>query len=174
MYIHGEKVLLRALEPADNEMLMRLINDPEVENMCAGRSFPVSAEQQAQWLARQNANAGVLRCAITLPEQPEPAMGTVMLTDIDQFNGTVQVHYKLLKEYGGKGYATDAVAAVTRYAFDTLRMNCVYAEVLEYNQASRRVLEKCGYTMDAILRSRVYKNGSYWNVCIYSRLRDDA
>lgn len=53
MYIYGEKIVLRALENEDNEMLLNLINDPKTEELLGGSSWPVSESDQRKWLERQ-------------------------------------------------------------------------------------------------------------------------
>ena len=49
MNIHGEKVILRAMEPEDMDLLLKGINDPEVERLTVGWSYPVSKAQQSKW-----------------------------------------------------------------------------------------------------------------------------
>lgn len=46
MNIYGNKVVLRALEPGDMPYLREMINDPEMEKMVIGWSFPISEKQQ--------------------------------------------------------------------------------------------------------------------------------
>jgi len=173
MNIFGERVLLRAIEREDNALLLRLINDPDTECWLGGSSFPVSRLAQENWTEQQKNAANTLRCMIALKEQPETALGTVILSDIDQKNGTAQIHLKLDEPARGKGYGTDAVNALTAYAFDYLRLHCLYADILSYNAASESVFKKCGYRLDGVLRSRVFKNGDYVDLKSYSRLSSD-
>ena len=86
------------------------------------------------------------------------AAGTVILSDIDYKNGSAQFHIKISANHRGKGFATDAIRVVERYAFHELRLNCLYSEVLSYNMASRGMLEKCSFKCDGVLRGRLYKN----------------
>jgi RimJ/RimL family protein N-acetyltransferase len=57
--------------------------------------------------------------------------------------GEREVGYWLGKEYWGKGIATQALAEFLTYV-DTRPL---YAHVARHNVASRRVLEKCGFTV---------------------------
>lgn len=174
MNIFGKKVVLRALEARDNDMLLELINDPETERMLGGAAFPVSFDNQAKWLSAQDNKGNILRCAVAPREDELAAVGTVILSDIDYRNGTAQVHIKMSKERGrGKGYGTDAIQAIVGYAFKELRLNCVYADVLEYNLPSQGLFEKCGFKRDGVLRHRVYKDGDYRNIISYSILKSD-
>lgn len=174
MNISGERVLLRAIEKRDRDLLLELINDPETEKMLGGSSFPVSEAAQEKWMENQDGNNDTLRCVISLKTDTEKGLGTVILSDIDFKNAVAQVHIKLAKDEGRhKGYGTDALLAVTDYAFSELRLNCVYAEVLEYNIPSQKLFEKCGFHQDGILRERVYKSGKFVDVIVYSLLKAD-
>ncbi|MFV7783836.1 GNAT family N-acetyltransferase [Shewanella marisflavi] len=63
---------------------------------------------------------------------------------LNRGQGGIDIGYRMLPEYWGKGLATEAVTACLRYAHETLGIDCVYAEVMLDNPASSRVLEKAG------------------------------
>ena len=173
MNIQGKNVVLRAISMKDANLLMELINDAETEKMLGGSSFPVSLEGQEKWIAAQAGRTDVLRCIVALKENEE-VIGTVILSDIDTKNGVAQVHIKMDKQRGrGKGYGSDALNTIVNYAFGEMRLNCIYADVLEYNTVSQKLFEKCGFLRDGVLRSRVFKGGRYINVVSYSRLKED-
>lgn len=174
MNIQGKNVLLRAISMKDADLLMKLINDAETEKMLGGSSFPVSLEEQERWISAQIGKTDVLRCIVSLREDEE-GLGTVILSDIDTKNGVAQVHIKMDNQRGrGKEYGSDALNAIVNYAFDEMRLNCIYAEVLEYNTISQKLFEKCGFHKDGVLRNRVFKGGMYINVISYSRLKKDG
>lgn len=174
MNIQGEKVVLRAIELYDSDLLLDLINDSDTEKMLGGNSFPVSKESQNKWIEAQENRNNVLRCIIALKNDTEKGLGTIILSDIDYKNGVAQVHIKMAKGEGrGKGYGTDALQTVVRYAFNELRLNCIYADVLSYNIPSQRLFEKCRFRKDGLLRSRIFKNGEYVDVISYSILKEE-
>lgn len=174
MNIFGKDIILRAISMKDTQLLLELINDPDTEKMLGGESFPVSFEGQEKWIDSQIGRADILRCIIAKKDAEEVGLGTVILSDIDRKNGIAQVHIKMDRKNGrGKGYGTDAVKAIVNYAFNEMRLNCIYAEILEYNTPSRKLFEKCGFKPEGTLRSRVYKNGEYVNVLSYSILKED-
>ena len=173
MNIQGKNVVLRAISMKDANLLMQLINDAETEKMLGGSSYPVSLEEQEKWIVAQTGRNDVLRCIVALKENEE-GIGTVILSDIDTKNGVAQVHIKMDKQRGrGKGYGSDALNTIVNYAFGEMRLNCIYADVLEYNTVSQNLFEKCGFHRDGVLRSRVFKGGRYINVVSYSRLKED-
>jgi RimJ/RimL family protein N-acetyltransferase len=166
MNIVGEKVLLRAIEYTDKDVLLNLINDPNVESMVMGWSFPVSSDQQAKWLERINEDKNTLRVII---EAEHTAIGTAVLSNIDYKNGSAEIHIKmLLEKYGNKGYGTDTIKTLLKYAFSELRLHSIYALVCEHNDISRRLFANCGFVCEGTMRERLFKNGGYVNVMMYS------
>lgn len=173
MIIHGDKVVLRAVEESDNAMLLSLVNDPDTEMMLGGSSWPVSEAEQLKWFEHQERSKDVLRCIVALQED-EKAIGTIILSDIDQKNATGHIQIKMSKDGGrGKGYGTDAVNTMVRYAFEELRLNCIYANILFYNEASIKLFERCGFKRDGVLRQRVFKKGKFIDMLAYSKIISD-
>ena len=70
--------------------------------------------------------------------------GLKYLTDLNE----VDVGYRFLPEFWGKGLATEACAASIEFGFDTLGLEKIIGLVLPPNTASIRVLEKVGMTSD--------------------------
>ena len=60
---------------------------------------------------------------------------------------------------------------IVDYIFSNFDIERIYAEPYAYNTASRRVLEKNGFTCEAILKRYVIKNNVLLDSCIYSILR---
>lgn len=173
MIINYEDITLRAIEESDLELLKEMINDPEIENMTGGYSYPVSTYQQRKWFEELSNRQDEIRLIIDTKEYG--AIGVVMLTDIDWKNRTAQTHSKITSknDLRGKGYGTKASKALIKYAFRQLNLHCLYSYTLEYNIASQRVREKCGFKKEGVLRERVYKNGDYHNVIVWSILRGE-
>ncbi len=60
-------------------------------------------------------------------------------------DGNVEIGYGILPEYWGNGYMTEAVKAVSEWAFLQTGVNCITAETEEDNIASQKVLIKSGF-----------------------------
>jgi [ribosomal protein S5]-alanine N-acetyltransferase len=60
-------------------------------------------------------------------------------------DGVVEVAYGVAPEHQGKGYATEAAAALVSYALGTGQVRSVRAHTLPDSNASARVLTKCGF-----------------------------
>lgn len=61
-------------------------------------------------------------------------------------DGHAEIGYGILEEHRGRGYATEAVRAASEWALRQPGCAAVEAETGAGNEASRRVLEKCGFT----------------------------
>lgn len=169
MILKDDVVILRAIEEKDAPMLMEMINDPEIENAVVGYAYPVSLADQKQWIASLK-NEKTLRYAIDADGE---FAGTAFVSSLDLKNRTGNMNIKLMKSAQGKGIASRAMKLVIEYCFNELNLNCVTANVIQRNEASRKLWEKLGFKKDGILRQRVYKNGEYHNLIAYSMLRDE-
>jgi len=167
IYIYKD-IFLRAIEENDLELLKEMINDPLIEIMTGGYSYPVSSLQQRIWYENVLVDNDDLR--LIIETKNDGAVGIVMLTNIDWKNRTAEFHSKI-KTTGnlrGKGLGTMATTAIVKYGFDHLNLKLIYSTIIEYNNASQRVKEKCGFVKDGVLRNRIFKNGEYHNVTIWS------
>jgi RimJ/RimL family protein N-acetyltransferase len=72
----------------------------------------------------------------------------------------------------GLGIASAALIAVCKWAFETTpQVERLYALPFAHNPASRKVLEKGGFTLDAVLRRAAIKDGKVIDMAMYSLLR---
>lgn len=170
MNIEGKKIILRAIDQKDFQLLLDLINDSETEYMLGGWSFPVSKQMQLDWISSQSNDSKTLRCIIDSIDD-NSSIGTVMLTDIGYKNGNAEVHIKISDDgQRGKGYGFDALTTVIDYAFSELRLKCIYAKISTHNTASLSLFTKCGFEKEGILRKRLFKRGEYMDVSVLSIL----
>jgi RimJ/RimL family protein N-acetyltransferase len=85
---------------------------------------------------------------------------------------SAEIGYWLGEEFWGRDIATEAVRAVTAYAFGRFDLARLYAGAFEWNEASMRVLEKAGYTREARLRKAVTKDGRTIDLLLYATVRE--
>jgi ribosomal-protein-alanine N-acetyltransferase len=69
------------------------------------------------------------------------------------------IGYSLDKDYNGKGYMTEAVKQVVRYAFDELKFHRITGEASPGNPGSIRVLENAGFHKEGIAQRNVKIKG---------------
>ena len=171
MNIKYKDITLRAIEEEDLDLLQEMMNDPEIEKMTGVVGLPVSKREQKQWY--ENLTNKDVRLIIDTEEHG--AIGVVMFTDINYRNSTAQLHLKIAtsKQIWGKGYGTKATYAFIRYGLMEMNLHLIYCHIVEYNIASQRMTEKCGFKKEGLLRDRVYKNGKYYGITVWSVTKED-
>jgi ribosomal-protein-alanine N-acetyltransferase len=88
------------------------------------------------------------------PVELRPTGDMIGLTGLQHLAGgpEVEVGYRFLRDHWGHGYATEAATAAIRFGFDELELDRIVAVTMPTNQASRRVMEKCGLTEVGVMQ----------------------
>ena len=110
--------------------------------------------------------------AVTLRESGR-VIGTIGLMWYSESNSAAEVGYSFSKSFWNRGYATEALRAVTDSVFTSLPVNRLEAQHDIRNPASGRVMEKCGMQKEGILRQRIRNKGEFIDTVLYSLLRSD-
>ena len=145
----GEVVYLRELSEEDIPAWFERASDHESADL-AGDSIPESAEMGFSWLQRhreQFRRQIGIRWAI-VPQDLAASVGTIGLTITSTEDRIAEIGFVIGRAYWGKGLGTAAAQLVTHYAFHTLGLAEIQAEVLQRNLASRHVLEKLGFQLE--------------------------
>jgi len=71
-----------------------------------------------------------------------------IISCFDEKDGSCEIGYGIGSGYWNRGYATEAVDRFLDYLFREKRLKTVYASFFTGNDASRRVMEKCGMNFD--------------------------
>lgn len=96
-------------------------------------------------------------------------VGIHPLTDI--YKSTAELGYWLGEPHWGKGHVTKAVDMMVDYTWEKTEIERIEAGVFDYNPASMRVLEKCGFEKEAIRQKRLIKDGKLCDEHMYFKLR---
>lgn len=151
-FLSGDDIDLRPLRDDDVPTLRTATNRPEVWTM-TGDLHPTSdSEAREIYTERCEADDEFL---FVMDDGTGP-VGQIRLKNLNRQSGTGRVSYFVVPDHHGNGYATEAVSLVVGYAFEHLRLHKVRANTLDENEASRRVLEKVGFTKEGTDREGVY------------------
>lgn len=77
------------------------------------------------------------------------------------------------RDFWGKGYGTDALRVLLRYAFDELNLLRVSLSVLEGNERAVRSYEKCGFCLEGRERHAWAYDGRRWDEIYMGLLREE-
>ncbi len=90
----------------------------------------------------------------------------------DVYRKTAELGYFIGEPYWHKGITPRAVNLICEYGFRELDVIKIFSGVFSFNTASQRVLEKCGFTLEAVLKAAVIKNGKICDEYRYARILD--
>lgn len=173
MNIRGKFVTLRAMEEEDQELLREMVNDPDIEKMVGGYSFPISKSQQNNWFNNNVNNQNNIRLIIETEE--DGAVGFANIVNIDWKNRSAFHGIKIAnKKFRLRGIGTDTVMAVMKYAFEELQLNRLDGTIIKYNEPSRKLYcDKCGWKLEGIKRKSVFKQNDYHDELIVGILKEE-
>jgi len=73
----------------------------------------------------------------------------------------------------GKGYGTQALSLLLRYAFAELNLHSLAADIPEYNLAATRLFQNAGFVEETRQRQAVYREGRRWDLIFFGILKDE-
>jgi RimJ/RimL family protein N-acetyltransferase len=133
--------------------------------------FPPSERQEEEWYQRQASSDANVIWAIVVEEQ---VIGTTGLHNIDWINRHASSGMLIGdRSQWGKGYASQAVALRTAYAFQELGLERLETESFAVNTPMHRALEKSGYRKIGMKKHYVYRGGVWHDAFIFELLRDE-
>ena len=77
------------------------------------------------------------------------------------------------RDFWGRGYGTDVMKLILRYAFMEVNLRRVTLTVFEYNPRAIRSYEKVGFQHEGRLRKALLRDGKRWDMLYMGILRDD-
>jgi RimJ/RimL family protein N-acetyltransferase len=164
-----EHCILRPWRRGDEPSIAHHANNKKVwRNLRDAFPHPYTAEHAAQWIASNLGVDPVRNFAIEVGGKAAGSIGVTPFSDV--YARSAEIGYWLAEELWGRGIATDAVRAATAYAFRSLGVLRVQAAVFAWNEASMRVLEKCGYVREGVLEKSVFKDGELIDSVLYAKI----
>jgi ribosomal-protein-alanine N-acetyltransferase len=170
--LRGTRITLRPTRSADVDTLYAAHAD--IRNR--GRFFPLGVVSESAF-----------RKAFAEHGYWQKEEGTLVIVDPDdRIAGHIEffkpvgywdaweLSYQLYDDaHAGKGYVTEAVQLMVDYLFGAKKPNRIQLVIVPENQASRRIAEKCGFTLEGMVRGAFFNEGRNQDVLLYSLLRED-
>lgn len=141
--VEGEHVVLRELTRADVDEMASWPRFHEPALQWANLGLETARERDA-WFERSRSNA--TRRRFTIWSKDGRAIGTIGLRNIDFRFGEGTLGIIVNAAEVSRGYGTDAVRAMVRYAFEHLGLRKVYLDVADGNDRARRCYDRVGFT----------------------------
>jgi RimJ/RimL family protein N-acetyltransferase len=170
--IATSRVTLRWLTPRDIPALFNIFGDPMV---CRYWSRPaLQNESEAEDLYNEITQCFTERSLFQWGIEDVATnrlIGTCTLSSLTPEHRRAEVGFALARAEWGKGYMVVALSALVRFAFESLDLHRLEADVDPRNLSSIRLLERTGFRREGLLRERYHLNGEIQDAFFYGLLR---
>jgi RimJ/RimL family protein N-acetyltransferase len=165
-----DTVTLRPLTVADAARLADLANNPNVSiNLRDGFPNPYTLADAERFISMCLKHEPAQVLAIEYNGEYVGNIGLHPGTDV--YRKSAEIGYFIGEPYWSKGIMTRAVKLMIDYGFSHLDIVRIHTGVFEYNTASQKVLEKCGFKREGIFEKSVYKNKRLWDEVRYALVK---
>ena len=165
------EVTLRPFRPEDKYRLRELADNEKIAvNLRDGFPHPYTLNDAEKFI-EMAMNLNPLQIfAIEFKGVYVGNIGLHKKTDVYRMGA--EIGYFLGEPYWNMGIMSRAVILVCDYGFRELELIRIDTGIFEYNPASMRVLEKCGFTREAVFKNSVIKMGKIWDEIRYVKLKE--
>ena len=165
------EVVLRELLDTDLEKLVEYANNEKVSiNLRDAFPKPYLPEHAINFKKMIDAQNPKTFFAIQYQNR---YVGNISLSPgTDVYRKSAEIGYFIGEPFWNRGIATKAVNLITDWGFSHLDIVRIHTGVFEFNKASQRVLEKCGFIKEAVFRKSICKNHELFNEIRYAKIKE--
>jgi ribosomal-protein-alanine N-acetyltransferase len=167
-------IRLTEIRRSDQDALIEFLNDRDVNATTVRIPFPYTAADAEDWfttvgqLTRQNGQP--VNWAIR--NEADKLIGDIGLElEAGCRSHRAEIGYWLAKPFWGRGIMTAVVKAVCQHAFENLGLARITAHVFSFNDASARVLQKCGFEQEGYMKKHYLKDGKFIDAKAYGLVK---
>lgn len=169
--IKTERLILRQITNDDAPEILFLRSNKDVMQYI-DRPPITTVEEAIQWVQKITddvVNNNGITWAISLKDDPA-LIGTIGFWNTDKEHHRAEIGYMLHPQHHRKGIVQEAMTVTLEYAFNTMHLHSIEANVNKDNVASMKLLEKNNFVQEAYFRENYYFNGQFLDSVIYSLL----
>ncbi|MFC4158072.1 GNAT family N-acetyltransferase [Chitinimonas lacunae] len=150
LWLRGERIVLRQWHQDDLVPFARLNADPQVRRFFPSRLTRAESDAEAARAQALFAEKGWGFLVLELPEITEFAgvIGLFPPPYQTHFTPCIEIGWRLLPEYWGQGYATEAAQRLLDLGFAERQLMDIVAMTAVDNRPSRAVMERLGMQYD--------------------------
>jgi RimJ/RimL family protein N-acetyltransferase len=170
--LDGRRIRLRPVREADLDELY----EAHIAIRTRGSYYPLGVSSESAF-RRDFAEHGFWQKAegtllIVTPE--DEIAGHVEFFRPVAYWDAFELSYQLYDDrHAGRGFVTEAVQLLVEYLFAAKKEHRLHLVIAPENAPSRRIAEKCGFTLEGTIRGAFFNQGRNQDVLMYSLLRTD-
>ena len=163
------EVELRKLRKSDAGRLAELANNKKIsQNLRDGFPHPYTLNDARSFIKKCLDQKIITTFAIDYKGEYVGNIGLMRGQDV--YRKSAEIGYFIGEKYWNKGIATKAVNLITEFGFKELELIRIHTGIFEFNMASVRVLEKCGFKKEGVFQKAIYKNSKICDEHRYSKI----
>jgi len=171
-FITGNKICLREVRREDLSLFKEWRNDAEMTKNF--RTVGPLTEWNQDWYWENVVNNIDKHKVFTIIKKEDMIpIGEIRLSNLNLLDGNGEIGILINPTERKKGYATSSLDLILSFGFNRLRLNRIESQYVESNIDSAKLFKKAGFSIDGILRSSKYFEGSYHNVVVASMLASE-
>ena len=147
----SKNILFVKVSPSFAQDYLKMVNDKEVTRFFEARPA-YTLEQEIKWANSKLANDAT--CYSMVEKGSLEFIGNIELMDVDEVSKELGIIITLDKQ--NKGYGTEAILAILKYAKDELGLHKVVLRANPLNKRAIHVYEKCGFSYYNKTSDKVY------------------
>ena len=165
--IVNDQIYISQLLMSDAKKIAFCCNDTQITQWTSEIPYPYSERDAIEFLSfiLDEKNDSGLQWAIR--NENGELLGIVGFKDIEGGH-KAEIGYWLANPYWGKGIMSKVVKAACDFGFENLKLIRIYARVFCPNEASSRVLEKCGFLCEGLARKAEMKDEKIFDSKLYA------
>lgn len=174
--IRTARLLLRPIVPADAEAMHAYKSDPDAVRYVPYEPLTLADVERriaTTWANTRFAQEGDAVSLAVEDRETGALLGDVVLFWRSETDRAGEVGYIFDPRVGGRGYATEAVAALLALGFDGLGLHRIVARIDDRNTSSARVAERLGFRREARLVESEWFKGEWTTLLVYALLEDE-
>jgi [ribosomal protein S5]-alanine N-acetyltransferase len=159
--------LLRPWSMTDLDNLVKHANNINIaKNLTDKFPFPYTEEAGRNFISyATNTDGSATIFCIEVDGEAAGGIGVHPMEDV--FRKNAELGYWLAEPYWGKGIMTAALKEMIDYAFKNYDITRLFARPYGSNVASQKLLEKCGFVLEARFEKTLYKNETFEDELVY-------
>lgn len=172
-----ERLLLRPIRAQDAGAMHAYKSDQDSVRFVPYEPLSLAEVEEriaTRWAKSRLEAEGDALCLAVEDRATGALLGDVVLFWRSETDRAAEVGYIFDGRYAGRGYATEAVRALTDLAFDGYGMHRVAARIDERNTASARVVERLGFRREARFVESEWFKGEWTTMLVYALLESEG
>lgn len=175
-----QRLIIRPMHPQDSHSTAQHANNPNVSKyMSLAFPSPYTLDSANTWINMNLVKPRQDDFVICEKQSPERVIGGIGLKPgADVMAHTAEIGFWIGESHWGKGFTTEALAAMTEWVFkerevDGIKTTRLWGGVFSGNEGSMRCFAKCGYPPEGVLKGHVVKHGQIYDLHQFGMTKAD-